>query len=211
MTWTRSRLAPAASSRGRIVSAAPSSAEIYITSPRRDFPSSPHHLPPVDTVDVMQAAISDFPSSGSPAMKPILPRTKRPFQTRDSLCGVRSAARVTTRPCCGMFVCLPAAVVDFCLPQAMCSPHQCSRSGGASRPRRDNDLRGRRTQVAVDPRGQITLAVPDQSAEARPARPCSGDTVALKGTHGDAENPSCLLLIEKKLHASSAGDCSQQR
>jgi hypothetical protein len=35
--------------------------------------------------------------------------------------------------------------------------------------------------------------------------------MALKGAHRETEKPSCLLLVEEGVHASSAGDCSQER
>jgi hypothetical protein len=61
-------------------------------------------------------------------------------------------------------------------------------------------LRCRRAHIALNPRGEITLTVFDESPEAYPPRPCSCHPMAFKRPYRQAENVCGLLLIEKDIH-----------
>jgi hypothetical protein len=55
-------------------------------------------------------------------------------------------------------------------------------------------------QVALNPIGEIGVAVSDESAETHPRGPGSGNAMALKRTYRESENVRCLLLIEEGIH-----------
>jgi hypothetical protein len=55
-------------------------------------------------------------------------------------------------------------------------------------------------QVALNPFGEVALAIPDHAAKSRPARSSSGYTVTFKRARRKAEKLGCLLLVEKRIH-----------
>ena len=90
--WTQFRSAPAASNRGRRVSAMSSSADKISTLPNGARPPSGQWLP-ADIRAAMSAAIWDFPIPGSPEIKVVLPRANRPSHSQSTGRGSMLAKR----------------------------------------------------------------------------------------------------------------------
>ena len=92
------QVAPAASKRGMMVSAAPSSALRMMTFPSGAWPSPQGHLPPVVTVAVMAIVNWLLPVPGSPAKQVCLPRASRPA-SHATFSGSISAAAASHQRC----------------------------------------------------------------------------------------------------------------
>ena len=97
--WTRSRLAPHASRRGRMVSAGSSSAERRSTSPAAHT-SPVDQVPPLDVIAAKYVVICDFPSPGCPAISEFFPSAIRSGQSQRIASGWTSAARREIRRDC---------------------------------------------------------------------------------------------------------------